>query len=115
MRVPDQTNILPSPWRNMSHGHVWNVFAPLTQGCEGIVEIDRIPGCNGSHEQVQATGSMHLILKGPISQFAQPSQEELAPEGMQYLSFVQADQHTPPRSEERRVGKECRSRWSPYH
>src|SRR3989440_8381695 len=22
---------------------------------------------------------------------------------------------TPPRSEERRVGKECRSRWSPYH
>jgi len=80
----------------MSHGHVWNVFAPLTQGCEGIVEIDRIPGCNGSHEQVQATGSMHLILKGPISQFAQPSQEELAPEGMQYLSIVQADQHTPP-------------------
>ena len=23
--------------------------------------------------------------------------------------------HTHPRSEERRVGKECRSRWSPYH
>ena len=22
---------------------------------------------------------------------------------------------TPDRSEERRVGKECRSRWSPYH
>ena len=22
---------------------------------------------------------------------------------------------TSPRSEERRVGKECRSRWSPYH
>src|SRR5256886_15174822 len=25
------------------------------------------------------------------------------------------DQQTEPRSEERRVGKECRSRWSPYH
>ena len=24
-------------------------------------------------------------------------------------------QTKPPRSEERRVGKECRSRWSPYH
>src|SRR2546425_9025565 len=23
--------------------------------------------------------------------------------------------HAQPRSEERRVGKECRSRWSPYH
>ena len=27
----------------------------------------------------------------------------------------QGTKHPPPRSEERRVGKECRSRWSPYH
>ena len=27
----------------------------------------------------------------------------------------QDDRQTPSRSEERRVGKECRSRWSPYH
>ena len=26
-----------------------------------------------------------------------------------------SDRTTPQRSEERRVGKECRSRWSPYH
>src|SRR5207249_9682679 len=26
-----------------------------------------------------------------------------------------ASSFLPPRSEERRVGKECRSRWSPYH
>ena len=25
------------------------------------------------------------------------------------------EEKTPQRSEERRVGKECRSRWSPYH
>ena len=25
------------------------------------------------------------------------------------------EQRCPPRSEERRVGKECRYRWSPYH
>src|SRR6266542_857852 len=29
--------------------------------------------------------------------------------------FQAADDPTPLRSEERRVGKECRSRWSPYH
>ena len=28
---------------------------------------------------------------------------------------VKLDQHNLERSEERRVGKECRSRWSPYH
>ena len=30
-------------------------------------------------------------------------------------SVVEADDGTFVRSEERRVGKECRSRWSPYH
>src|SRR2546429_6494033 len=28
---------------------------------------------------------------------------------------ITARRNGPPRSEERRVGKECRSRWSPYH
>ena len=30
-------------------------------------------------------------------------------------SFVYCDMGDASRSEERRVGKECRSRWSPYH
>ena len=29
--------------------------------------------------------------------------------------FSEYSNDNPPRSEERRVGKECRSRWSPYH
>ena len=31
------------------------------------------------------------------------------------ISAIQNLQHGAERSEERRVGKECRSRWSPYH
>src|SRR5258708_38455443 len=31
------------------------------------------------------------------------------------LVFCKCDLPSPQRSEERRVGKECRSRWSPYH
>ena len=30
-------------------------------------------------------------------------------------SYIDADYDKKERSEERRVGKECRSRWSPYH
>src|SRR5256885_13543475 len=30
-------------------------------------------------------------------------------------AVIAALDHIRPRSEERRVGKECRSRWSPYH
>ena len=31
------------------------------------------------------------------------------------LKIIKAENKKYPRSEERRVGKECRSRWSPYH
>ena len=31
------------------------------------------------------------------------------------LDFEEESENIIPRSEERRVGKECRSRWSPYH
>ena len=34
------------------------------------------------------------------------------PRGVSYNSYLLLDEK---RSEERRVGKECRSRWSPYH
>jgi len=53
-----------------------------------------------------------LIPPGPSQQapgFAPPpAQPAYAPPPAQPA-------FTPPRSEERRVGKECRSRWSPYH
>ena len=32
-----------------------------------------------------------------------------------YFDFAENDFQYFKRSEERRVGKECRSRWSPYH
>src|SRR2546426_2569912 len=32
-----------------------------------------------------------------------------------FLVAITAESSSPGRSEERRVGKECRSRWSPYH
>ena len=34
---------------------------------------------------------------------------------MQHVRSDQAAEQVANRSEERRVGKECRSRWSPYH
>ena len=46
---------------------------------------------------------------------------ELAGGRLELLQTLDADGHAQPRpkppirSEERRVGKECRSRWSPYH
>ena len=44
--------------------------------------------------------------------------EKLQESGPEWRSFTQdehGDRARAGRSEERRVGKECRSRWSPYH
>ena len=39
--------------------------------------------------------------------------DKLKTAGMRKVKIFKTERH--PRSEERRVGKECRSRWSPYH
>src|SRR5688572_33377335 len=43
-----------------------------------------------------------------------PRSQEVSWSSIQTIRAV-APQMVRPRSEERRVGKECRSRWSPYH
>src|SRR2546422_7788605 len=48
-----------------------------------------------------------LVLLGAVS-----CRRAADPIGREIGSIVSAEK---PRSEERRVGKECRSRWSPYH
>src|SRR5260221_503364 len=40
---------------------------------------------------------------------------DLAAGTLTFTDVDLTDTHTATRSEERRVGKECRSRWSPYH
>src|SRR5256885_15566254 len=40
---------------------------------------------------------------------------EIGGGGVPFMSFVYLNEIIGRRSEERRVGKECRSRWSPYH
>src|SRR2546430_11172308 len=55
---------------------------------------DRRDACEAAHERFEfGVGSQHAL-------------EERLPDRSRCVG---------PRSEERRVGKECRSRWSPYH
>src|SRR2546426_68313 len=53
--------------------------------------------------------SIHLVIVIP------PTDERKSPTVRDALWWLAADAWAIERSEERRVGKECRSRWSPYH
>ena len=61
----------------------------------------------------QLTAGLALMPALPESAFAQTVIK--GKERLIVRSIRPEDLETPVRSEERRVGKECRSRWSPYH
>ena len=76
-----------------------DVNIKFTEGnCYGLI------GANGAGKS-----TFLKILTGQI----EPSKGDVTITPGQRLSFLEQDHFK--RSEERRVGKECRSRWSPYH
>ena len=59
--------------------------------------------------QYLVTGHVTTVWEEP------PEQRRLVDGKKKLVLELTDDQETRIRSEERRVGKECRSRWSPYH
>src|SRR5260370_11008066 len=76
------------------------------------VQTCALPICNGT--AATAPQRLSAVAKSPLR--SRPTillRAEQRPS--QFLIPRLAVAAPPPRSEERRVGKECRSRWSPYH
>lgn len=87
--------MLPTQGSDMCHRRLCNLLAAPAQRRERFGEIDRIPGSNGCHQEMQATGPVHLIFQGAITQLPQAAKEELAGEGVQGFPFVQPNQNAP--------------------
>ena len=95
-------------------GH--GTLSAVVMGLEGAdpETVDPVAG-RERVERIEAEGGM--LLDGRLEVSLRPSSIELHPltflpqhsNGMTFIALDEA------RSEERRVGKECRSRWSPYH
>ena len=58
---------------------------------------------------------MRIFVTGVGGQLGHDVMNELAKRGYEGVGSDIAPSYSGIRSEERRVGKECRSRWSPYH
>src|SRR5256885_3595732 len=61
------------------------------------------------------TCALPIYTIGIDMQVLGATQTSIDTPGMLQFSLVFRGPRQPQRSEERRVGKECRSRWSPYH
>src|SRR5256885_9581878 len=80
----------------------WSSDVCSSDLAEDIVEIDQFPF--GVAAILQLRGDREQIVRAVD---LSPMAGEIEQRHRTFLEFA--------RSEERRVGKECRSRWSPYH
>src|SRR5256886_11720943 len=79
--------------------------------------------CDWSSDVCSSDLTLATLVPIPVREGTEPGPGERPPWGAQRVCPIgsRGDGHIPgprppaPRSEERRVGKECRSRWSPYH
>src|SRR2546429_9979751 len=100
--------------RNAVHLVVWSLLA--TAGCSST-SAPAVPACSSAlASQVALPVGRDTTLdpaadSGCVTFAANLS----AVDSVEYLLVPQSTAGTFGRSEERRVGKECRSRWSPYH
>ena len=69
---------------------------------------------NGEHEAAETLSKgKEAVLIGDLDQRMNALADNADTQGASFFKMAQA--RSEDRSEERRVGKECRSRWSPYH
>src|SRR2546426_326331 len=104
----------------------------LFYGAETLVQLVKVSGANLSlpeaeivdwpdveYREVFWDEQTHLdhleVLKDAIRRAAFFKINALSLRMNAHFEYASAPALVDPRSEERRVGKECRSRWSPYH
>src|SRR3712207_877855 len=69
-------------------------------------------------ETIESIDRTRVVLKGPLETpvgFGEKSANVTLRKLFETYANVRPVRELPGRSEERRVGKECRSRWAPYH
>ena len=79
----------------------------MTDTCEKYQEMISANIDDFLNEEEQASLSEHLNVCSACESYNR--------EARKMVLLLREEEEVPQRSEERRVGKECRSRWSPYH
>ena len=106
----------------LTAGCLQPIYAEHTDGTPGLreklmgVELPPVEKPNASREArigVEVRNALAFKLYGSAT--GMPPTHRLVIRFTSSRSTLMTDPLTALRSEERRVGKECRSRWSPYH
>ena len=90
--------------------------AGVAQLVEQLIRNQQVAGSSPATSSINRAGFRLVILRGLFLCFLYKNSSALLCFSQQGACFVDYSfVFSVSRSEERRVGKECRSRWSPYH
>ena len=84
----------------------------------GIVDAVAIATPHGTHYSIGMDclrAGVHVLIEKPLATRVSEADQMVELAKVKNLKICVGHQYRLHRSEERRVGKECRSRWSPYH
>ena len=88
--VAREINVFPSQWGKMREQFVIKIGCVGSDGLHGSLQIDGVPEDDGGAQEVEATGSVALIFKGAIPDFAQSVKENGSGEGVSRFPFIES-------------------------
>src|SRR3712207_9184982 len=94
--------------------HLAHAYRPNPQGPQdyALKEINHVWDQGGAYALLGPSGCGKTTLLNIISGLVRPTRGRIIFDDRDVTDLPTESRN---RSEERRVGKECRSRWSPYH
>src|SRR3990167_10508806 len=104
---------------NNAHGDCFHCGLPIPGGADYHARLDGAErrfccfGCQSVCGAIFEAGLQGYYQRTPEGALLAPPPEP--PRDIEIYDLDEVQQEFVTRSEERRVGKECRSRWSPYH
>src|SRR5258708_10769326 len=91
------------------------LLAEVEPAAQGVIERDSIAAAGAARRDEEGNAFVNRVRRFlKAVRIVVPERKRLAAT-IEWTGFVAQTEKMLLRSEERRVGKECRSRWSPYH
>ena len=117
-------DILQRSVENLTSSRLGTTWTPHRQGASTYYELDGLSSLSVFVDKnLLLISNSSEMLQTLLTGIAKPSEKgawyasrlEHKRERGNFVKMMRSIEGAGPRSEERRVGKECRSRWSPYH